>query len=331
MELQSAMLLKQNSGLKVMLKTALKEKSKAQDEKRKTVRDIEFMKELLATVEKSKTKAITDLNEAKKNLQVMRTENFKLKETVVISSGTQTFIKEQLQTALNVTASLGTLKTVTEEHNFKYSKLDRDFQKLLTENKAQKSEVIDLRKNNDEMLKNLHIVNKSRQKIQAEKIIQFKALKDKIAEQDIYTNDTRKRNETISTELETKTKEIKNLNEERSRLRARIQRLKQRKVVNNIDTLLSCKICNNEYSEAENFNWSCRTHQGQWGGTMYWCCGSKHQEELGCRFAKHINKDAEKEEDQSDEDESDLLKKQLCICCKKLGHKEENCPLDPNF
>ena len=64
---------------------------------------------------------------------------------------------------------------------------------------------------------------------------------------------------------------------------------------------------------------------------MYWCCGSKHQDEPGCKFSKHINKDAEKEEDQSDEDESDQLKKQLCICCKKLGHKEENCPMDPNF
>ena len=62
------MLVKERHGLKVMMATAKREKSKAYDGQKKTERDIEFMKQLLATVESSKTKATTDLNEAKKDL-----------------------------------------------------------------------------------------------------------------------------------------------------------------------------------------------------------------------------------------------------------------------
>jgi len=30
-----------------------------------------------------------------------------------------------------------------------------------------------------------------------------------------------------------------------------------------------------DYVEKENFNWSCRMHQSEWGGEMWWCCGKR--------------------------------------------------------
>lgn len=53
--------------------------------------------------------------------------------------------------------------------------------------------------------------------------------------------------------------EKKNLLEEREKLVERIQRLKSRK--GRFDSNLKfCNACKKDYTEKENFNWSCRTH-----------------------------------------------------------------------
>ena len=88
------------------------------------------MKELLAKLEKSKTDAISNLNSTKQDLEILRTENFKLKETIVTNSGQLFFLKEQLATALAVPANLGTVKTVTDELNFSYETLKRNYDDL---------------------------------------------------------------------------------------------------------------------------------------------------------------------------------------------------------
>jgi hypothetical protein len=46
-----------------------------------------------------------------------------------------------------------------------------------------------------------------------------------------------------------------------------------------------------EFSDKENFNWSCRTHSSEWGGTVWWCCGKTDFEAPGCKFSKHVAKD----------------------------------------
>lgn len=66
-------------------------------------------------------------------------------------------------------------------------------------------------------------------------------------------------------------------NEEKEKLKLRISKIMARK--GNIDTLTkTCKKCTKEYKEKENFNWSCRTHQSDWGGEMWWCCGKREKE-----------------------------------------------------
>lgn len=58
-----------------------------------------------------------------------------------------------------------------------------------------------------------------------------------------------------------------------------------------IDKTKICRKCGNHYDEAENFNWSCRTHSSVWNGTMWWCCGKKNKADTGCRYSKHEKKD----------------------------------------
>ena len=42
-----------------------------------------------------------------------------------------------------------------------------------------------------------------------------------------------------------------------------------------------CKNCGKEFADADNFNWSCRFHRGEWGGVIWWCCGKGHKEAKG--------------------------------------------------
>lgn len=96
-----------------------------------------------------------------------------------------------------------------------------------------------------------------------------------------------------------------------------------------------CKNCNKEFNEKENFNWSCRVHQSEWGGEMWWCCGKRGKEQPGCKFSKHETKDIEEDEfkdSQTQEQEKmRALRNMRCKCCKEIGHKTENCARDPNF
>ena len=67
-------------------------------------------------------------------------------------------------------------------------------------------------------------------------------------------------------------KQCKKLQDEGVKMKARITKLISRK--GKFDSgLKTCKNCGRDYSEKENFNWSCTQHIGDWGGQMWWCCG----------------------------------------------------------
>jgi len=91
-------------------------------------------------------------------------------------------------------------------------------------------------------------------------------------------------------------------------LKQRITRLVQRKGKFDGD-MKTCKNCTKEFNEKENFNWSCRTHQSEWGGEMWWCCGKTTKEALGCKFRKHETKDDEEEGDHNKEEREEEIAK----------------------
>lgn len=128
-------------------------------------------------------------------------------------------------------------------------------------------------------------------------------------------------------------KREKEMAAEREKMKFRIIKLKQRK--GKIDLGIKiCKICNKEYNEKENFNWSCRSHQSDYGGEMWWCCGKVGKDQPGCKFAKHECKEDDDDEDDDNDKEknkANQLKYTRCACCKQLGHTIENCPRDPNL
>jgi hypothetical protein len=76
----------------------------------------------------------------------------------------------------------------------------------------------------------------------------------------------------------------------------RIQKFKQKKGKFDFG-LKICELCSLEYNEKENFKWSCRSHQSNYSGTIWWCCGKKDKKATGCRIGKHHEK-ADEEEDE---------------------------------
>ena len=126
-------------------------------------------------------------------------------------------------------------------------------------------------------------------------------------------------------------REIRKLYEERDKQKKRIQKLIARKG-NFSSGIKACKNCNNEYRENENFNWSCRTHQSEWGGEMWWCCGKRGKDQPGCKFSKHESKDDAEDDEEKKRDQDEKIQRYVrCICCKEIGHSIDQCTRDPNF
>jgi hypothetical protein len=120
--------------------------------------------------------------------------------------------------------------------------------------------------------------------------------------------------------------------DEREKMKIRIHKLKNRK--GKIDYgIKMCRNCGKEFPEKENFNWSCRTHQYDYNGEMWWCCGKKGKDQPGCRWSKHETKEDDEEDDDDGEKEkrSQQISLIRCQCCKELGHLIDDCPRDPNY
>jgi len=96
-------------------------------------------------------------------------------------------------------------------------------------------------------------------------------------------------------ELQQQLKANEALVKQRDIWRKRFVKLKARKGNTTLSQI--CKKCNQEYDPLSNFNWSCRTHQSEYSGEMWWCCGKLTIDSLGCKFNKHVCK----REDDSEE------------------------------
>ncbi|EER06422.1 ankyrin repeat domain containing protein [Perkinsus marinus ATCC 50983] len=146
-------------------------------------------------------------------------------------------------------------------------------------------------------------------------------------------------------------RKTKDLQEDRDKLKQRLKKYYARRRLFEIDQR-TCKNCNKEYMESANFNWSCRTHQSEFGGELWWCCGKTGKDAPGCKFAKHESKDEDEyntllDEDDVDEENGDAKEETggageknrkhkprrnvRCFSCKEMGHSAEACPKDPNM
>jgi hypothetical protein len=67
---------------------------------------------------------------------------------------------------------------------------------------------------------------------------------------------------------------------------------------------------------------------------LWWCCGKNKKDANGCKIGKHESKDDEEDEaaDPNAKEENQKNQKNVrCLCCKELGHKNTDCPREPNL
>lgn len=86
-------------------------------------------------------------------------------------------------------------------------------------------------------------------------------------------------------------KRFKDLSEEYEKLRTRMHQYRlRRRQFGEVEEKL-CRMCQRVYTEAENFQWSCKIHTGEFGAEVWWCCGKTGREAIGCKSGKHEPKD----------------------------------------
>lgn len=89
------------------------------------------------------------------------------------------------------------------------------------------------------------------------------------------------------TEIEELDKKFKDLQDEHIKLRTKLKSYKK-SVSTDLLQEKYCKNCQKPFTEAGNFNWSCKRHSSQFCEGVYWCCGQKGKDAQGCITSKHI-------------------------------------------
>ncbi|OMJ90184.1 hypothetical protein SteCoe_7473 [Stentor coeruleus] len=127
------------------------------------------------------------------------------------------------------------------------------------------------------------------------------------------------------TELEELDKKYKNLQDEHIKLRTKLKSYKKN-VTTDLLQEKYCKNCQKPFTEAGNFNWSCKRHSSQYCEGVYWCCGQKGKDAQGCITSKHIS--IEDKELIEDGKKNEIII--FCSSCRNQGHSLSECPKDPN-
>jgi hypothetical protein len=106
---------------------------------------------------------------------------------------------------------------------------------------------------------------------------------------------------TLKTDLDKYEKLYKGLEDELTKLR---QKMKQnrlmRKQRGEADEKV-CRKCQKVFLDEDNFHWSCRTHQGEYSGERWWCCGKTSKEAPGCLVSMHESKEDDEEDGRTKE------------------------------
>ena len=128
-------------------------------------------------------------------------------------------------------------------------------------------------------------------------------------------------------------KTYKDLTESYDKMRQKLKQWKQRGKQFGDGEEKTCMKCRKTFTESENYNWSCKVHTGAYSGEMFWCCGKKGKEAVGCQSSKHVAKEEDEDEglDGGKEDDKQKYANSKCSSCKEIGHKAHDCPKDPNI
>ena len=136
-----------------------------------------------------------------------------------------------------------------------------------------------------------------RENLKAEKDRLAKIAKEKVSDLLMNMQKSEDEREKLTAKLEESEKNFKDLTEEYEKMRQKAKQYRIRRKQYGEEEEKVCKNCQRVFIESENFNWSCRRHQTEYSGEVYWCCGKSSRDALGCKISKHESKEDEEEDD----------------------------------
>lgn len=201
---------------------------------------------------------------------------------------------DQLKSLYVAISNLGEGKKQADKKQFELDQQVKSFQNLLYEKEQIDHEYQSTMMDRDKLRTELKDMARIMKKNSEDKEKTMQQMKDKQQSTDDALKTALEEAAKFQEEFQKSDKVVKVLQNERDKMRQRIQKLKNRRNYNINQKI--CKLCGKEYLEKENFNWSCRTHRSEYGGEMWWCCGKTSKDAPGCKFSKHFSKEDEDED-----------------------------------
>ena len=174
-----------------------------------------------------------------------------------------------------------------------------------------------------------------RDEMKAERDRIGKIAKDKIGLLQGQLQKCEEEKEKLTSELSKTEQNFKDLTDEYEKLRQKAKQYKLKRKMYGEEDEKVCKNCQRVFIESENYNWSCRRHQSEYSGEIYWCCGKSGKDTPGCKISRHESKEEDEEAEDLGKVERDPSSMHCSVTsiqsCKKLGHSACDCPRDPNI
>ena len=282
--------------------------------------------------EQMRKKFCDELRQQLAQNETLYNSQFNLKMEQQISNHSIQFLQEQFTILHDAVENISSDKKLGDQLTTKIDLITKDNEGLSVNLREMQAQTCKLTQERDQFRQDTAELYKNK------KIIEKQYAHDKVQNKDREVNlgkqlaQATKDNSEYQDQILNLQKSCKQLAIEKEKSKARITKLIQRK--GKFDSgLKTCKNCSKEYNEKENFNWSCRQHQSDYGGEMWWCCGQTGKDQLGCKRSKHESKD-EEDDDMGDEQEGLKVKSKKyvrCTCCKEIGHHITDCTRDPNI
>ena len=142
-------------------------------------------------------------------------------------------------------------------------------------------------------------INALRKEVISEKLKLAKMTRDKITALQTSLQTTEEDRDKLKLELIKQEKHFVDLSDEFTKLRQKMKQYKQKRRAYGEAEEKICRKCQKVYLENENYNWSCRTHQSEFGGEIWWCCGKPGRDAIGCKISKHESKEEDEDEEEN--------------------------------
>lgn len=288
-----------------------------------TLQQSQLLTSLVMNSEESRQEYSIRLNQTRTELDEMKNKSQEFRESGKLSQIALKLIEEKLEMVFLSHHAISNAKKLDEQYEQKFNAQHETIQRLQTQLRDNEYARMHLRGKLDRREKELQLVCNSKMALEVDKVYAVMRQKMIITAKDKEIQDLKMKRDSALSEKRQREKESADLSAHNQHLQRQIQRIRAKK--GKIDMgIKTCQHCRRDYTEQENFNWSCRIHPSEYSGEIWWCCGKADRHDAGCKFGKHVG-----QKDSDDELEENLMnpanndpsmfnfRKRKCMCCKE--------------